>query len=291
MLSLIAHYYPLIIMCLSCSIIGLTAGMLGVFAFLKKQSLLGDTISHASLPGIVLALIITQQKNPAFLLLGGAIAGTIGTLLILIIQHTTRLQKDTILGIILSVFFGTGLLLVSHLQKFPSAQQALINKFLFGNAAIILIQDLYLLAAIGIVLILILLLAYKELLMLTFDPNYTQSIGYNKNLIELLYTALLVLTIVVGLQTIGVILMSSLLIAPAAAARQWTSQLKYMLLIACTLGMVMTTAGGIVSTWLHVPSGPTIVVLLSSCVVISLLFAPKHGSIWKYLRAQREVKS
>lgn len=289
MLYTFGYYYPLIITCLSCALIGLTSGLLGAFAFLKRQSLLGDAISHASLPGIVLALIITQQKNPFILLTGGAIAGSIGTLLTILIQRYTKLHKDTILGIILSVFFGFGLLLLSHLQKYPNAEQALINKFLFGNATILLISDLYVIIFVACVITFFIFTLYKELVTSTFDPLYMHMLGNAKTITDICYITLLVLTIVVGLQTIGVILMSSLLIAPAAAAQQWSSQFKHMLIISGCIGMGSTVVGGVLSNSAQVPSGPIIVILLSIIVFCSLLIAPNRGILWPLLQKERSI--
>ena len=283
----IAYYYPLIITIIGSSLVGLIAGCLGPFVLLRKQSLLGDTISHASLPGIVLALIISQQKDPALLLIGGAIAGGIGTLLTMLIAATTTLHKDTILGIILSSFFGMGLLFISLLQKYAYADQALINKFLFGNASILLLNDLHIVIIMGCIIITAIALLWKEFTMFSFDTHFTHSLGYSTTIIEMVSTALLVFTIVVGLQTVGVILMSSLLIAPAASARQWTNKVSSMVIISGCIGAGASTLGAYVSMLSHIPSGPMIVLVLSSIVCISLLFAPKRGLLWSPARSKQ----
>lgn len=288
MFQLLSEYYPLLLTIISCSIIGTVAGILGVFVLLKKQTLLGDTISHASLPGIVMALLISQQKDPAILMLGGTISGIIGTLLTIFIAKNTTLHKDTILGIILSVFFGFGLLLMSQLQKYLYADQAIVNKFLFGNASIVLLSDLKIIIVLGLIIIVALYACFKEFILETFDPAFAQSIGYSVQSINIIITFLLIMAIVIGLQTVGVILMSSLLIAPAAASRQWTNKIVTMITISACIGTSTSIIGTLVSIHQQMPTGPVIVVILSLIVFISLLCAPERGMIWPLIK---KVKS
>lgn len=273
----LAYYYPLIITTAGCALIGLIAGCLGTFALLKKQSLLGDTISHAALPGIVLALIIGQQKDPAILLLGGAVAGTLGTLCTMIIAKTTTLARDTGLGVILSTFFGFGLLLISYLQKHEYADQAIINKFLFGNAALILPHEITTLSVVALCVLVLIGIFWKEYTLHIFDPQLCFALGFNSWLIDCLTTSLLIITIVVGIQTVGVILMSSLIIAPAAAARQWTGRMSSMMILSGCIGAGAATLGGIASMFLRVASGPMMVIILSCIVAFSLIGAPERG--------------
>src|SRR3989338_8875967 len=126
---------------LGASILGITSGALCAFAVLRQQSLLGDAISHASLPGVCFAFVLFHSKEPIILLLGAGLAGWLGTLLIMLITRMTRIKKDAALGIILSVFFGFVLVLLTVIQKMPLATQAGLNKFLFGNAATLLTKD------------------------------------------------------------------------------------------------------------------------------------------------------
>ena len=144
-------YHTLIIVCIGTMLLGITAGAFGVFALLRKQSLLGDTISHAALPGIALMFLATHSRNPLILILGGSIAGCIGTILMLVITRLTKLKQDTVLGIILSVFFGVGLVLMTVIQKYSIPHQSILNKFLFGSASTLIIEDVYAMAFIAIV--------------------------------------------------------------------------------------------------------------------------------------------
>lgn len=272
MFTFIAHHYTLCMTLIGTALLGITCGALGVFAVLRKQSLLGDTISHAALPGIAGALLLTSSNNPVILLGGGAVAGLISMLLFMLVKQTTRLKTDTILGIILSVFFGLGLVLITIIQKHPIPHQAIINKFLFGSAATLLSTDLYVMSIVSSIALASMIFWWKEFTLCTFDPSFAHTIGYNVRLIDIGITALLVLTIVIGLQTVGVILMSSLLIAPAAAARQWTTNLHTLVLLAAAIGALSGIVGSCMSSYFtHMPTGPFIVVVLSICVFMSLM--------------------
>jgi len=270
--------YTLLLVLQGAVLLGLTAGAIGSFALLRQQSLLGDAISHAALPGIVCMFLCTHSKNPWILLCGGAVAGIIGVMSMLYIQKRTTLKKDAVLGIILSVFFGCGLVLMTVAQKIPNSNQAILNKFLFGNVATLLPEDIIAIAVISFFICMMLIVCWKECKLYTFDPLFAQTLGFRTIIIETLLTLLLVLTIVIGLQTVGVILMSTLLIAPAAAARQWVVQLHHMVLLSALFGACCAMGGVYISTIIdHMPTGPAIVVVASSLVFFSLWYAPKRG--------------
>lgn len=281
MISSIAQYYTLCITLIGTGILGIVAGALGSFALLRKQSLLGDAIAHAALPGIAIAFLYTHSKNPAILLLGGSISGLIGTLLMSIITHHSRLKKDAALGIILSVFFGIGLMLMTVIQKQPMANQSILNKFLFGNASTLLPQDIYIMGTVGAIIITCMLVFWKEFKLITFDPDFAHTLHYPVALLQSFLTTLLVLAIVIGLQTVGVILMSSMLIAPAAAAYQWTHRLESMALLASCIGALSGICGALLSSMItHLPTGPIIVVVLSVVVFGSVII----NHIWNIPR-------
>jgi manganese/zinc/iron transport system permease protein len=280
--------YTLRIVLIGAFILGITAGSLGVFAILRQQSLLGDAIAHATLPGICIAFIITQQKTPIILLIGAGIAGWIGTLVIKIITEQSRIKKDAALGIILSVFFGLGLALLTIVQRMPTATKAGLDKFLFGNAATLLKEDVVTMGILAAIVFALLFLFWKEFKIIVFDQNYAKSLGMNIHLIDMTLTTLLVIAIVIGLQTVGVVLMSAMLVAPAAAARQWTDRLGIMVFISALIGAAAGTAGAITSSLMtNLPTGPTIVVYLSIFVFTSLIFSPHRGLLWDWLRDYR----
>jgi manganese/zinc/iron transport system permease protein len=259
--------------------------MLGSFAVLRKQSLLGDAISHAALPGIAIAFLITGTKDSSVLLIGALISGLLGTFWIRGITTKTHLKSDTALGLILSLFFGFGMLLLTFIQKQPNANQAGLDKYLFGQAATLVESDVWLMAIVTGICLIILLLFWKEFKILLFDADYTKTLGFNTKFIDILITSFIVLAIVLGLQTVGVVLMSAMLLAPAAAARQWTNSLSFMVVLAAIFGAVAGVFGTAISaSQTNLSTGPVIVIVAGVFVLFSFIFSPSRGLLFKQLR-------
>ena len=280
--------YTLRIVALGAATLGIVAGALGAFAVLRRQSLLGDAVSHAALPGIVLAFALTGSKAPLALLVGAALAGWAATLVIMAIVRTTRIKYDTALGLVLSVFFGLGLVLLTDVQKNPDATQAGLDRFLFGQAAGLLRSDVITMALLGVPVLAALALLWKEFKVLAFDPAFAASLGLPVRALDVALTALLVVAIVVGLQTVGVVLMSAIVVAPAAAARQWTDRLGRMVVLSAAFGAAAGVAGAILSSRAdRLPAGPTIVLCATVVVIVSLLAAPNRGLAWRWLGDRR----
>lgn len=284
-IKLVFSDYTLRTITLGTAVLGGVTGMLGSFAVLRKQSLLGDAISHAALPGIALAFLITGSKDTNVLLIGALISGLIGTLWIRGITTKTHLKSDTALGLILSVFFGFGMLLLTFIQKQPNANQAGLDKYLFGQAATLVESDVWLMSIVTGLCLIVLLLFWKEFKILLFDKDYAQTLGFNTKFIDLLITSFIVLAIVLGLQTVGVVLMSAMLLAPAAAARQWTNSLGLMVFLAAILGASAGVFGtAISSTQNNLSTGPVIVLVASVFVLFSFIFSPTRGLLFKQIR-------
>jgi len=280
--------YTLRTVALGTATLGVISGALGSYAVLRKQSLLGDAISHAALPGIALAFLLTHSKAPLVLVLGAAIAGWLATLLITGIINNTRVKEDSSLGLVLSVFFGFGLVLLTFIQKQPDASQAGLDKFLFGQAAALVETDVLTMAALGAIAIAAMMLLWKEFKLLSFDPDFGAILGFRMRALDLLLTTLIVIAIVVGLQTVGVVLMSAMVIAPAVAARQWTDRLGLMVGLAALFGALAGVSGAFISsTATHLPTGPTVVLCISAVALLSLAFAPNRGVIPNLLRQRR----
>lgn len=240
--------YTLRTVALGAAVLGIVSGALGTFAFLRRQSLLGDAMSHAALPGVVLAFMLTGSKAPLVLVLGAAVAGVLGTVFLLSITRYTRIKEDAALGIILSVFFGVGLMLLTFLQRNPAAAQAGLNNFLFGQAATLLQRDVVVMAVFGGGALLVLALFWKEFKLLAFDRDFGGSLGFPMAALDVLLTTLLVIAIVIGLQAVGVVLMSAMVVAPAAAARQWTDRLSIMVILAAFFGAMAGVIGAVISS-------------------------------------------
>jgi len=273
---------------LGATMLGALGGTLGSFALLRRQSLLGDALAHAALPGVCLAFLLTGAKNPLPLFLGALAAGLLGSLLILATVRFSRIKEDSAIGIVLSVFFGIGIVLLTYIQKLPTGNQSGLDKYLFGQAATLVAEDLKVMAVLGAVVIAAVLLFYKELKLLAFDSAFGSSLGLPMCRLEILLTLLLVIVVVVGLQTVGVVLIVATLITPAAAARQWTDRLGAMVLLSAGIGAAAGVAGSLASASVpRLPTGPVIVVVSSGVLILSLLFAPHRGLLWGLLRERR----
>ncbi|RFC54723.1 metal ABC transporter permease [Brumimicrobium aurantiacum] len=284
-IQLVFSDYTLRTITLGTAILGAVTGMLGSFAVLRKQSLLGDAISHAALPGIALAFLFTGTKDTNILLIGALISGLIGTFWIRGITAKTHLKSDTALGLILSVFFGFGMLLLTYIQKQPNANKAGLDKYLFGQAATLVESDVWLMAIVMGACLIVLFLFWKEFKILLFDKDYAHTLGFNTKIIDVLITSFIVMAIVLGLQTVGVVLMSAMLLAPAAAARQWTNSLGIMVFLAAVFGAFAGVIGtGISATQNNLSTGPVIVLVASVFVLFSFIFSPKRGLLFKRIR-------
>ncbi|MFA5468746.1 MAG: metal ABC transporter permease [Sphaerochaetaceae bacterium] len=263
-------------------LLGLGAGAIGSFMTLRGQSLIGDAIAHATLPGVAIAYLLTSAKDPSVLLIGAAIAGVLGIGAITVIIRTTKIDSDGANGIILSIFFGLGLLLLTYIQKLPKSSQAGLDRFIFGQAATIVAKDVVIIAIVQFLVLTTLVLFFKEFKSSTFDPQSTTVMGFNQKIIDFIFAALLVAVIVVGLQTVGVILISALLVAPAAAARQWTHSLKTMVILSSLFSGISGMIGSLISaTGMNLPTGPMIVLVLTLFIAISFLFGSKRGVVNK----------
>ncbi|WP_322822363.1 metal ABC transporter permease [Chloroflexus sp.] len=273
---------------LGAMLIGAISGFLGSFAVLRRQALLGDAMSHAALPGIALAFLITGQRDPFSLLIGAAVAGLVAALWLLAVVRTTRIKDDAALALTLAVFFGFGLVLLSYLQRQPHAAQAGLKSFLFGQAAALIERDLWAMLAIGLPALVLVLIFWPQVKLISFDPDFARSLGVPVRWFEILLTGIIVVAIVIGLQTVGVVLMSAMLIAPAVAARQWTNRLEYMVVLAAGFGALASLIGAWISTLGEgLATGPLIVLVMSLFTMLSLLLAPERGLIWRHIRRQR----
>ena len=273
---------------LGSALLGIVSGVLGSFAVLRKQSLLGDGVSHSALPGVVLAFLLTGNKNTEVLLLGALLTGLMATLLIVTVVRHSRVKFDSALALVMSVFFGLGMVLLTYSQKVPNANQAGLKRFIYGQASTLLERDVILMAVCGTVLLGVVLLFWKEFKLFAFDPEFAQTLGFKTTRLNLLLSFLIVLTIIIGLQTVGVVLMSAMLIAPAVAARQWSNRLSVMVILASVFGAVSGVAGTLLSSAVPgLPTGPVIVVCITVIAIFSLLFAPGRGILHRIYQRHR----
>ena len=221
------------------------------------------------------------------LLIGAGIASWLSLRFVAALLATTRIKQDAALGIALASFFGAGIALLAYIQAIPDAGQAGLDHFIFGQAAAIIESDVRLVSAVGAAVLLVLALFWKEIKLLTFDPEFAGANGFRIGLLNTLLSTLIVATIVLGLQLAGVILMVGMLIAPGVAARQWTHKLDQMVILAAVFGAFSGGVGAVVSALdSDIPTGPMIIVAAFALVLISLAFAPGRGLVWSRLRAR-----
>ena len=277
---------------LGTALLGLASGIAGTFAVLRKESLIGDGLSHAALPGVVIAFLLTGIKDIEVLITGAALSSIAAAWLITITVENSKIKFDGALATILSAFFGLGMVLLTYLQSLNNAGQAGLSKFIFGQAATILARDVYITSAAALIIIVLTALFWKELKLISFDVEYAKTLQIPVTFTLILYRSLLIMTIIIGIQSVGAILISSLLIAPAVGARQWTNKLGTMCILAGLFGMVSAIGGTIWSTTVQkLPTGPAIIVILSVIVLLSLIFAPNRGILWQYRKNKQSKRA
>ena len=277
---------------LGTALLGLASGIAGTFAVLRKESLIGDGLSHAALPGVVIAFLLTGIKDIEVLIAGAALSSIAAAWLITITVENSKIKFDGALATILSAFFGLGMVLLTYVQSLNNAGQAGLSKFIFGQAATILARDVYITSAAALIIIVLTALFWKELKLISFDVEYAKTLQIPVTFTLILYRSLLIMTIIIGIQSVGAILISSLLIAPAVGARQWTNKLGTMCILAGFFGMVSAIGGTIWSTSVQkLPTGPAIIVILSVIVLLSLIFAPNRGILWQYRKNKQSKQA
>ncbi len=272
--------YTLTVVLLGTLILGATAGAVGTFIVLRRQALVGDALSHATLPGVVGAFMLMQIRRVEIFLIGAFVVAFLAMALLEIIKRYSRIKFDASMALILSSFFGFGQVLLSHVQKTGASSQAGLSRFIFGQAATLLRSDVYMLAGVAAFLVIVMLLFWKELKLYIFDESYFKALGYSERVISAVLTLMVVLTIVIGIWMVGVILMSALLIAPAVAARQFSNRFYINVAFAAFIGGVSGMAGTYLSAdTTNMPTGPVIAIVLGVVVLFSVLFAPRSGIV------------
>jgi manganese/zinc/iron transport system permease protein len=265
---------------LSTLLLGIASGVLGSFALLRKQSLIGDAVAHAALPGICFAFMFMGEKNFFVLLIGAAATGLLAAYTIQLITNTTRIKEDTAICLVLSVFFGLGIVLLTKVAQMPTGNQSGLDDFIFGQAASLVGRDVQLMGLTAAALIIITSLLFKEFKVSTFDPQFAKGIGLPVGFLNFLFVSLLVITVVIGIQAVGVILMAAMLITPAISARYWTDSLRTMVFISGMVGGLSGAIGTLISTLgKGLSTGPFIVLTATVIFIISMLFSPKRGLI------------
>jgi len=264
------------------------ASAVGTFAFLRKRSLAGDAIAHSVLPGVCLAFLLFDTRELWILLLGAFTTGWISILFVDFITNKSKIKPDAAIGITLSIFFGIGIVLLTYIQQNGNSGQSGLNNFLLGKAAAMSRSDVITMIIVSSIILITLLLFFKEFMLISFDRSFAVSIGLPVRRLEVVLTTLTVLSVAVGIQAVGVVLIAALLITPPAAARFWTNNLKVMFLVSIVIGVIGGISGAYISFLNNkMPTGPWVVSTTSILVVFSILAAPKKGLIAKWLSRKK----
>lgn len=257
-----------------------SAAMVGAFILLQKKALVGDAVSHAVLPGICAAFLFSGSKNTGLMLTGAFITGWLALITIDYIVAKSKIKKDAAIGLVLSVFFGVGMVMMTYIQQSGNAAQSGLDHFIFGKAATLIGPDLLIFSILAAVLFITVGLFFKAFTLTAFDRPYAEALGYPVRKLDLLLTSLTVLAVVTGITAVGVVLMAAMLITPAAAARYWTDNIRRMVGIAVVFGVLAGLSGAFISfTAPSMPTGPWMVVVSSCIAFFSFFFAPKKGII------------
>jgi manganese/zinc/iron transport system permease protein len=289
-------------------LLGVGCGLLGCFLVLRRLSLLGDSLGHAVLPGIAVGFLVTWSKHPGWLFAGAVSAALLAGAGVVLVQRHTRLKPDVAMGLVLSAFFGLGLMLLSRIQADPRGGQGGLSQFFYGQAAAISATDLALIALVTAVIVACVVLGYRQLMVSSFDEAFAAALGLPTRRIHFLLLLLTALAIVISIQAVGVVLLSALLITPAATALLLTDRLPRALCISATcaavggvLGLAFSSLSAAVWTgalravcqWLpglggasqtlglktSPPTGPVVVLVLSGLFGVAFFLSPRHGVV------------
>jgi len=274
-------------------LLGGVSGAVGTFNFLRKKTLVGETVAHSMLPGILIAFVLSGVKDPLILIVGAAVSGWLSILLVDYITSNSKIKGDSALAIVLSSFFGLGIVMLTVIQrKFPREQSGL-DHYIFGNAAAMSPDDSIAFGVVSVVVLLVVGWNYFSLKTMVFNKDYAQSVGMNTRWLETLISFITILSISVGIKAVGIVLMSAMLIIPPTAARFWTDKLGRMLIIGGIFGALSGWLGAFVSySYNNMPTGPWAIVIISLVAFFSMLFAPKKGVVfqrWNKLLLKRRM--
>lgn len=285
---LINNYYVLV----GSLLLGLCSGLVSVFAVLKKQGLLGDTLAHASLPGIAMAFLIFQVKELPILLSGALVSALLAAVLVYFLVTKTKAKMDAAMASILSIFFGVGIMLLTYIQHLNVASQAGLESFLFGQAASLLRDDILWMFGIFVVVFVLVVTFWKEFKLFIFDKEFGRSLGFSSYKLDLLFITVFVLAILISLQAVGVVLTAALFVTPGASSLFWTKRLLPAAILSTFFGGLAGVTGAFLSmSFDNLPTGPVIVLVLTSIFTFSFLFAPRKGIIFRFIgRARQGIK-
>lgn len=262
-------------------LIGALCGVVGTYVVLRGFAFIGDALAHATFPGVAVAYLLGTS------ILGGALAaGLVTAALIGVLSRHRRVSNDTAIGVLFAGAFALGVMILSRLRTYRRD----LSSLLFGNILGVTRADLILIAAIGAVVLALVIVFYQELLLAAFDPTYAAALGYRTWLLDLLTLGLLTLTIVVGLQAVGNVLIVALVVTPSAAARLLTDRVPAMMALGALIGAGSGLVGLVASYPTNLAPGATIVLTATLCFFLALLFSPRQGFVTARLLGRRRAE-
>ena len=286
---LIFKDYSFLVVAIGTVLLGVASGIVGSVSVLKGQSLIGDAVGHASFPGIILFFMLFLTRNPLVLMAGAVVSGLLAYFVIQSLDRHSSTSRDAVLAIVLSSFFGLGMVLKSYIQgnaKFSGASQSGLQNYIFGQAAYMMKSDIYAIFIVSVASIATIVLFFKEIQLYVFDEQYGETMGFRRTRISFVILLMIIALIAVGLKAVGAILISSMLIAPSVAGLQWSHRYRTVLLISGFFGGLSSFIGTYISaTGRGFSTGPSIVLVMSLMALLSILFAPNG-----LLRSRRKRK-
>jgi len=266
-------------------LLGVCCGLMGAFLVVRKLALMGDALSHAVLPGVALGFLWNMTKDPVAIFIGATIAGLLGAGTVQLIRNTTKHKEDAALGFVLASFFGVGICLFTMIQNIPGGNKSGLDKFMFGQAAALSQGDVLLLVSVTVLVIGAILIFYKEFALTSFDTGFARSLGMPVQVFHYSLMLLLAFAIVSSLQAVGVVLVSAMLVIPAAAAFLLTDRLGVMLLLSAVFGLCAGGMGAFFSfVGRNLPTGPFMVLAAAVVFVAALFLGPRHGILSRWWR-------
>jgi ABC-type Mn2+/Zn2+ transport system permease subunit len=252
-------------------------GLLGCYVIFRRLGFMSDALSHAVLPGVVIAFLAVGASA---ILFGALVAGIAAAVAIGLITRERRIQEDAAIGIVLTGAFALGIVLISTVRTYATA----LEDFLFGNVLLVSQEDIWLTLGLSLAVGASLLVFHRRFVLRAFDPQLSDALGFNGLLLDLILLVMLAATVVVSLRAIGNILVVAFLITPAATARLLTSRVPLMLAVSAVIGMLTGVAGLVAAYQLNVSSGSFIVCLMTAVFGLVLVFEPRRGFLATRLR-------
>ncbi len=269
----------------ACSIlVAVTCGVLGCFVVLRRMALIGDALSHAILPGVVITYMVTGDTQPVPLLIGAMIAGLLASVLINLVSRHSRTKEDSSIGIVFTAMFAAGILLTGSL---PRGTHFDLKCFLFGDALQVGTADLVTMAVISAIVLTLITALYHRLKLVSFDPLVAAAMGVSVGAMHYLLMGMLSATVVAGLKSTGVVLVVAMVITPASAAYQLTNRFAVMLWLSALFGAVSAAVGMSVAFVFNASTGPAMVLVATAIFAASMLLSPGHGVVFNRLRRWR----